>query len=95
MARSKTFNRTIRSTSRERRRQRSFDPLKYMNNKVGNFINNHHNPLLSRKAGNEALRKSNLLYVQREKLMKKIRNIDARLGQPNSPKSRTSRVTNL
>jgi len=85
----------MRSTSRERRRQKSFDPLKYMNNKVGNFINNHHNPLLSRKAGNEALRKSNLLYIQREKLMKKIRSIDARLGQPNSSKSRTSRVTNL
>ena len=92
----KTFGRTMRSTSRERRRKKSFDPFKYMNNKVGNFINNHHNPLLSKKAGNNALRKSNLLHIQREKLMKKIRNIDARLGQPNSSRSnRTRRMTNL
>jgi hypothetical protein len=86
----------MRSTSRERRRKKSFEPFKYMNNKVGNFINNHHNPLLSKKAGNNALRKSNLLHIQREKLMKKIRNIDARSGKPNSSRSnRTRRMTNL
>lgn len=84
----------MRSTSRETRR-RSFDPLKYMNNKMGNFINNHHNRLLSKKASNNALRKSNLLYIQKQKLMKKIRNINDRLGQPNSSKSHTSRRTNL
>ena len=94
MGRSKTFGRRMRSTSRERRRQRSFDPFKYMNNKVGNFINNHHNPSLSRKASNQALRKSNLLHIQRDKLMKKIRSIDARSGKPRSP-NRTRRITNL
>ena len=67
-----------------------------MNNKVFNYMNNHHNPLLSKKAGNESLRKSNLLYIQREKLKKKIRSIDARLGQPHSSRSnRTRRITNL
>ena len=65
-----------------------------MNNKVGNFMENHHNPRLSRKAGNEALRKSNLLHIQRDKLMKKIKSIDLHLGQPRSP-IRKSRTTNL
>jgi len=88
----KTFGRTMRSTSRERRRKKSFDPFKYMNNKVFNYMNNHHNPLLSKKAGNESLRKSNLLYTQREKLKKKIRSIDARLGQLLTRKSKSRSV---
>ena len=93
---SKTYSRVMGSRSRERRKRKSFNVNQYRTNKMGNLYNTHHNPLLSRKAGNNAMRKINLLHIQESKLSKTKNAILYRNGQPRykSPnRNRTRRVS--
>jgi hypothetical protein len=73
------------SKSRERRKRKSFNVNQYRTNKMHNLYNTHHNPFLSRKAGNNAMRKINLLHLEERRLSKKKRSILNRSGQPRSP----------
>jgi hypothetical protein len=89
------------SKSRERRKRKSFNVNQYRTNKMHNLYNTHHNPFLSRKAGNNAMRKINLLHLEERRLSKKNlvkkRSILNRSGQPRSPTSlnKSRRVCNL
>ena len=74
------------SRSRERRRRKSFNVNKYRTNKLGNLYNTHHNPLLSRKAGNNAMRKINLLHLEEERLTKTKKAILNRISHSRTPR---------
>jgi len=93
MPRSKTYGRVMGSKSRERRRRKSFNVNQYRKNKMGNLYNTHHNPLLSRKAGNNAMRKINLLHLEEDRLSKTKRTISNRNSQPRTPKYKSTNKT--
>ena len=82
------------SKSRERRRRKSFNVNKYRTNKMYNLYNSHHNPLLSRKAGNNAMRKINLLHLEEGRLSKTKNTILYRNGQPRTPKHKSHKSPN-
>lgn len=86
---SKTYSRIMGSRSRERRRRKSFNVNQYRTNKMDNLYNSHFNPLLSRKAGNNAMRKINLFHLQQGKLSKTKNAILYRNGQPRTPKHKS------
>jgi hypothetical protein len=95
---SKTYERVMGSRSREIRRRKSFNVNQYRTNKMGNLYNMHHNPLLSRKAGNNAMRKINLLHLEEDRLSKTKRSIlnrKSQLKKSKSPNRTRSRRVNL
>ena len=78
--RSKTYSRVMGSKSRERRRRKSFNVNQYRTNKMDILYNTHFNPLLSKKSGNNAMRKINLLHLEEGRLSKIKKAITNRSG---------------
>ena len=90
---SKTYGRVMGSRSRERRRRKSFNVNQYRTNKMGNLYNAHHDRTLSRAAGNNAMRKINLLNLEERRLSKTKKTILNRSGQPRTPKHKSPNRT--
>ena len=86
---SKTYSRIMGSRSRDRRRRKSFNVNQYRTNKMYNLYNTHHNRTLSRAAGNNAMRKINLLHLEERRLSKTKKTVLNRSGQPRTPKHKS------